>query len=164
MRPISTAFILLSFLALAVYAIPIESSGSKSKEHVEIMEKSVSPVSKAAEVGINFNFDLLGIAEAVSNAIKTAANREAFVRNLMYTAFYASNQKYNVMVFNLAVGQEHSLTGVKAYASAVYDGIIYGVWVFESGTFENKGDGGWINWAFKGWFDRNGMHVSFRKP
>ncbi|MCY9402193.1 stress response protein YvgO, partial [Bacillus haynesii] len=34
----------------------------------------------------------------------------------------------------------------------------------ESGQFTNQGDGGWINWAFKGWFDRNGQNVTVRKP
>ncbi|MCM3738638.1 stress protein, partial [Bacillus cytotoxicus] len=28
----------------------------------------------------------------------------------------------------------------------------------------NQGDGGWINWAFRGWFDRNGNHVKFHRP
>lgn len=38
---------------------------------------------------------------------------------------------------------------------------IYGIWAFENGEFTNKGDGGWINWAFKGSFDRDGSHVKF---
>ncbi|MBJ3792196.1 stress protein, partial [Bacillus sp. OA1] len=36
--------------------------------------------------------------------------------------------------------------------------------VFEDGEFTNKGDGGWINWAFRGWFDRDGGHVKFYRP
>ncbi|MFP3821487.1 stress protein, partial [Bacillus sp. SIMBA_008] len=36
--------------------------------------------------------------------------------------------------------------------------------VFEDGSFTNKGDGGWINWAFRGWFDRDGDHVEFHRP
>ncbi len=38
---------------------------------------------------------------------------------------------------------------------------LFGIWVFEDGEFTNKGDGGWINWAFRGWFDRDGGHVKF---
>ena len=68
------------------------------------------------------------------------------------------------MVFNLSQGYHNGLRGVKFYGSANYHGVIYGIWVFESGQFTNQGDGGWINWAFKGWFDRNGQTVTFRKP
>lgn len=27
-----------------------------------------------------------------------------------------------------------------------------------------KGDGGWINWAFRGWFDRDNQHIEFHRP
>ena len=64
----------------------------------------------------------------------------------MESSFYASGQKYNVMVFNLSQEYEDHFNGVQFYGSAVYDGITYGIWVFEDGSFTNKGDGGWINW------------------
>lgn len=31
--------------------------------------------------------------------------------------------------------------------------------VFESGQFTNHGDGGWVDWGFRGWYERNGGHV-----
>lgn len=40
------------------------------------------------------------------------------------------------------------------YDSVEYDGITFGIWVFEDGTFVNNGDGGYINWTFVGSFDR----------
>lgn len=116
---------------------------------------------RAASVGVNFNFDVLGIANSISASISSAQNRDAFVKNLANTAFYAAQSKYHVMVFNLNVAHSHGLEGVKSYGSASYDGIIYGIWVFEKGWFHNQGDGGYINWAFIGWFHREGGYVSF---
>ncbi|MFF7414175.1 stress protein [Streptomyces lydicus] len=125
-----------------------------------------SPVDVGANANLNFNVDVLGIANKIESSIKTAQNREGFVKNLMESAFYASGGQYNVMVHNLSQPYEEHLNGVKAYGSATYDGVVYGIWVFEDGEFTNQGDGGYINWAFKGWFDRpdNGGYVKFSRP
>ncbi|OJH61898.1 stress protein, partial [Bacillus subtilis] len=53
---------------------------------------------------------------------------------------------------------------VQCCGRTVYDGISYGIWVFEDGTFTTKGDGGWINWDFRGWFDRDVSTVAFPRP
>lgn len=124
----------------------------------------ISPETTAAEVGLHVNLDVLGIANQIADAIKSSQNRDGFVKNLMESSFYASGQTYNVMVFNLSQEYEDHLNGVQFYGSAVYDGITYGIWVFEDGTLTNKGDCGWINWAFRGWFDRDGSTVEFHRP
>lgn len=121
------------------------------------------------EVGASFNVDVdvLGIAEAIAGAVSADQNRDAFVKNLMETAFYKADQRYNVMVCNLNNDYEAHFNGVQMYASADYNGIIFGIWVFEDGEFINRGDGGWINWAFQGWFERSGdqgHYVTFHKP
>jgi hypothetical protein len=41
-----------------------------------------------------------------------------------------------------------------AIGDATYDGVVYGVWIFEQGTFVNNGDGGYINWAAYGLINR----------
>ncbi|KPC60525.1 hypothetical protein [Streptomyces chattanoogensis] len=125
-----------------------------------------SPVDVGANANLNFNVDVLGIANKIEASIKTAQNREGFVKNLEESAFYAAGGQYNVMVMNLSQGYEDHFNGVKAYGSATYDGVIYGIWVFEDGEFTNLGDGGYINWAFRGWFDRpnNGGYVKFSRP
>ena len=41
---------------------------------------------------------------------------------------------------------------------------VFDFYVFDKGTFKNDGDGGDINWAFYGNFDRDGMTVSFEPP
>lgn len=48
----------------------------------------------AADVSINFEIDVLGIADAIKQAISNPGNREGFVKNLMETAFYKAGQQY----------------------------------------------------------------------
>ncbi|AXE24274.1 stress protein [Streptomyces globosus] len=103
------------------------------------------------------------IMNIVTEAIERKQNRSGYVKSLMEGAFYESGQRYNVMVINDANGHTAHLNGI------VYDARVsgihgkYRVIVFESGQFTNHGDGGWINWAFRGWFDRDGGHVNFRR-
>ncbi len=112
---------------------------------------------------INVNLDVLGIANAISNAVYAGQDRSAFVKNLMESTFYAAGQQYNVMVFNLGQNYHDQFSGVKFYGSAMYQNLTFGIWAFESGEFTNQGDGGWINWAFRGSFERNGNQVKFNK-
>ncbi|MFE5511962.1 hypothetical protein ACFQ9J_15290 [Streptomyces sp. NPDC056529] len=53
------------------------------------------------------------------------------------------------------------LQGVRSDVKVTSDYGTYRVIAFESGTFTNHGDGGWINRGFKGWFDRDGGSVTF---
>lgn len=115
-------------------------------------------------VNFNVNLDVLGIANSIRDAVVQNANRSGFVKNMMESTFYSAGQKYNVMVFNLAQNYEDHFRGVKFYGSAVLNGVVYGIWVFEDGEFTNQGDGGWDNWAFRGWFDRDGKYVKFYRP
>ncbi|KJR68056.1 hypothetical protein [Bacillus velezensis] len=150
-------------LGAALSLTPLSFVSAKETPVPQNMAQRSSDVS-AKDVGLNIDVDLLGIGNSIADAIKSAQNRDGFVKNLMESSFYASGQKYNVMVFNLSQEYEDHFNGVQFYGSAVYDGITYGIWVFEDGSFTNKGDGGWINWAFRGWFDRDGDHVEFHRP
>jgi hypothetical protein len=114
-------------------------------------------------VNFNVHLDVFSIGNGISNAIITSQNRPGFVKNLMHTASFQL-PNYNVMVFNLSQEYEPRLKGIVFYGSAVYQRrITFGIWAFESGEFINKGDGGWINWAFTGNFERNGGYVKFHK-
>jgi hypothetical protein len=161
--------------------LPEELENIESELYPELENISSEKVSKDLEVyfngnvekvgleravfgGINVNVDVLGIAKSIISGINSARNRGGFVKNLCNTAFYGARQRYNVMVINLSNAYEERLSGVKFYASANYDKVIYGIWVFESGTFINKGDGGYINWSFRGRFQRNRGYVRFWKP
>ncbi|ABS75389.1 MULTISPECIES: hypothetical protein [Bacillus] len=150
-------------LGAALSLTPLSFVSAKETPVPQNMAQQSSDAS-AKDVGLNIDVDLLGIGNSIADAIKSAQNRDGFVKNLMESSFYASGQKYNVMVFNLSQEYEDHFNGVQFYGSAVYDGITYGIWVFEDGSFTNKGDGGWINWAFRGWFDRDGDHVEFHRP
>ena len=62
-----------------------------------------------------------------------------------------------VMVFNLSQPYDSSkLKGVIEFQTVDYHGINYGIWIFRGGEFTNRGDGGYINWAFWGSFERTG--------
>ncbi|HEV7980340.1 hypothetical protein [Amycolatopsis sp.] len=101
----------------------------------------------------------------ISAAIAQNQNRSGYVKSLMEGSFYDARQRYNVMVIKAGHNYTANLKNI------VYDATVHGsdypafrVIVFSSGTFTNRGDGGWINWAFRGWFNRDGMTVNFRRP
>lgn len=68
------------------------------------------------------------------------------------------------MIFNLGQPHEVKFENVSSYKNVYKYGTTYGVWIFKKGRFENKGDGGYINWAFSGWYDQNGKTIDFRSP
>lgn len=112
---------------------------------------------------LNIDVDVLGIFQAILFGISANQNREGFVKDLMETTFYPAKEQYNVMVFNLSQEYEARFNGVQIYGAANHGDVVYGIWVFEDDEFTNKGDGGYINWAFRCWFYRDGSHVKFRK-
>jgi hypothetical protein len=160
MKPIVVCSMsIVTMMYAAVFAAGCASDDAEGRDQ-EVTAEAV-----AAQVGGNFNvnIDVLGVANAIAGAVSSSQNRPGWVKNVMETAYNSAGRQYNVMVFNLNQEYTDSLNNVKFYGSAVYNGITYGIWIFESGTFENKGDGGWINWAFQGCFNRNGGHVEFTK-
>ena len=124
-----------------------------------------------ASANLNVDVDVNALTNTITQAISSAANRNGVVKQIMNAAYYQTNQRYNVMVFNLNQNYDASgLVGVKYYKNVTYDptnsNIPFGVWVFESGTFVNQGDGGYINWCFGGSFKRSGQNnqtVTFSK-
>ena len=117
--------------------------------------------------------DFSGLEDLIRSTKDTTNNREGFVKKLAESAFnQLTDEKYNVMVFNMNQSYTERLNGVQLFKEEVYDDgfngdIHYGVWIFEDGEFINRGDGGYINWAFQGWFERTGdqgHHVIFTRP
>ncbi|MEW1722828.1 stress protein [Streptomyces sp. NPDC093109] len=135
---------------------------------VQADAKTVQPAQvgvAATKVKVTIAMDQLGKSKAITdalNSIKTD-NRGTFVRDAMNKAFVAAGSRHNVMVFNLSQGYKERLTNKRVYANVQWGNIYYGLWIFESGEFTNTGDGGWINWGFRGWFDRNDKHVKFKR-
>ncbi|MCK2240541.1 MULTISPECIES: hypothetical protein [unclassified Crossiella] len=134
---------------------------------------SQSPASIAAAQGIKIDVftntvdittKIYGI---VADAIKTHQNRGGYVKSLMEGGFYDARERYNVLVIKADHPYDVNLQG-KVYDARVHSDAYpdFHIYVFDSGTVVNRGDGGWINWAFRGWFDRpgNGGTVNFHKP
>ena len=119
-------------------------------------------------VNLNFNADLLGIGQAIANGIHANQNREGFVINLLNTAHFQLKQQYNVLICNLSQHpQDGMLNDVVLYGSGICDGVTFGIWGFTTGIFIHEGDGGYINWAMKGIFNRigdGGKYVVFARP
>ncbi|QLE45904.1 stress protein (plasmid) [Nostoc sp. C052] len=116
----------------------------------------------AGELGISAA--QLGIE--INNLVVGSQNREGFVKGMMEKATFAAGSKYSVMVFNMSQPYDHNLKNVKFFKQTNYQGVPYGIWIFRDGSFVNKGDGGFINWAFNGNFKRSGNQghtVTFSK-
>jgi len=106
------------------------------------------------------------IFDIVVQAIEQNQNRSGYVKSLVEGAFYDADQAHNVMV----IKADHPYT-TENLENVVYDATVHGdgypsfrVLVFDSGVITNEGDGGYINWAFRGWFDRSDMTVTFHQP
>lgn len=109
----------------------------------------------AQNVDVGINIDANGLVRDVASAIRGKSNRAACVKAMREAAYSRARQRANVMVFNLNQNYRKRLNKAvfKRFSCA---GISYGLWVFRSGTFVNKGDGGYINWAFDGRWKRIG--------
>ncbi|MFF5448015.1 stress protein [Streptomyces sp. NPDC012888] len=165
------ALTLVSTIAAAGVLLPVTASYAAEAPLAKPRPAAVQPVAPGEAGALAGRVDvasaILDITQKIYNivneAIERGQNRSGYVKSLMEGAFYESGQRYNVMVINNANHHTANLHGV------VYDAKVsgihgtYRVLVFESGQFTNHGDGGWINWAFRGWFDRDGGYVNFRR-
>ncbi|MFD4376640.1 hypothetical protein [Streptomyces sp. NPDC058486] len=168
--PALDAKTLSSLDAKALSALDVKSLDAKALAALDGKAPSnrvqaAQPGTKAWAVAVEVIIAVVGLAEQIYNitvgALEAGQNRGGYVKSLMEGAFYDSGQRYNVMVINDANRYTMDLKGI------VFDGKVksnygtYRVIAFESGTFVNHGDGGWINWAFQGWFNRDGGNVTF---
>jgi len=85
-----------------------------------------------------------------------SGQREGFVRALLEKTRMATNRKCNIMIFNMSNDYKADLVGYKMFEKIEFHGFTYGIFLFESGIFTNKGNGGWSNWGFYGVFVRSG--------
>ncbi|MCO1574224.1 hypothetical protein M8C13_00435 [Crossiella sp. SN42] len=100
----------------------------------------------------------------ITNAVDRHENREGYVKSIVLGAFYEAGQRYNVLVIKYRHKYTANLQNVVYDAKVSADGYpAFRVVVFSSGQVVNNSDGGWENWGFKGWFDRNGNTVTFRQ-
>jgi hypothetical protein len=118
---------------------------------------------------VNVKIDLNKTVDDISKTIGAAKNREAWVRGLQEKLIAKYGKDHNIMIFNMQQGWDFNPPpGTYKFYRKTFDGgllgqIDYGIWVFRSaGVFKNKGDGGYINWAFYGDTTRNGGTVTFK--
>jgi hypothetical protein len=90
-----------------------------------------------------------------------------WVRDVMRAAYAKENGNKNVLIFhdqasnaqlNGGVHQHYELSINKLGGTKGFE-----VWVFDDGTFERAGDGGYSNWGFTGCFEQSGSYVKFKK-
>lgn len=127
---------------------------------------ATSPTSAQVGASVNANIDVNKVYGDITNGIRSLKNRDACVKGASEIAYSAVNQRYNVIVFNLSNDYSANLPGA-VFKQIQCAGLEFGVWIFQEGTFINKGDGGFINWAFQGNFKRTGNDnktVIFPRP
>ena len=76
-----------------------------------------------------------------------------------WLAHYSSGGK-NVIIFKNGIDAQ--LGSYEYEMNEELGGERYNIYVGASGDFLNKGDGGWINWAMTGDYEKNGNLVRFR--
>ncbi|MBP2478470.1 hypothetical protein JOF53_007342 [Crossiella equi] len=119
---------------------------------------SVDIISGTVETGAK-------IAKIIIDAVAHAQNREGYVKSMVEGTFYEMGQHLNVLVIKDKHPKQVNVNGLAFQGRAHGDGYPdYMIYAFESGHVVNQGDGGYINWGFRGWFDKNGNTVDFRKP
>jgi hypothetical protein len=160
-----TATLALTPLATLKPASAVEQFNQQTIQSAHTEANLIAQGSAAAAGDLAIGAAELGLQ--INNLVVASKNRPGFVKGLMEQATYAARGKYNVMVFNMSQPYNRNIRGVKFFKQANYQGVPYGIWIFEDGTFTNKGDGGFINWAFNGRFQRSGNQghtVTFQKP
>ncbi|MFF8265720.1 stress protein [Streptomyces virginiae] len=179
-RTTTLATIALTALTLTgAAALPAQAAGHPAPTPAALSAPAspatASPASAAAEpdaaaaadksVNVSVSMDQLGHGKAIADALRAIKtdNRGTFVQEAVDKAFKAAGGQHNVMLFNLSQNYNDQFQGTRLYANVQWGNIHYGLWIFESGQFTNQGDGGWINWGFVGWYERNGGHVKFNR-
>jgi len=91
--------------------------------------------------------------------------REAFTKNTAAETRRARPDKNVMVVFNAHDQNftecEHTIVTCALTPPRTMN---YHLYVFKDGTFTHNGDGGFINWAFEGFFKREGNKVTFTAP
>lgn len=116
---------------------------------------TTSPASAQVGASVSANVDVNKVYGDITRGVLSLKNRDACVKAASEIAYSAVNQRYNVMVFNLSNDYSANLPGA-IFKQIQCAGKEFGVWIFKEGRFINKGDGGFINWAFQGNYKRTG--------
>ena len=155
---------LLIILVFIATMIPI-TLGSSAKNRALAGEKVLFGLPIEWYLGLYVTFDAVGFARMLADLGKISRNREAFVKDAMYKAMYASHGNYSVLVYSLRKdykwidepSMDHTL-----YTSMTYNKNIYGIWVFQdTAIFQNLGDDDPKQWAYYGRYKKVGKQITF---
>jgi hypothetical protein len=159
-------------LALAAASAALVAVPAATLAPAQAADASTQQSQKAAAQGpgsVDLISGYLGVANQILDVVvaqvETNNNREGWLQALQNAAWFQFDEGKNVMVIK-ADQYEGNLQGVQLDAIYKYPGLPdMRVLVFDSGTVTNTGDGGYINWAFQGWFDRTSdSTVEFHTP
>ncbi|KAF6752598.1 ectomycorrhiza-regulated small secreted protein [Ephemerocybe angulata] len=133
-------------------------------------ERSISELQPRA-IGAAVRIVAKGI-EAIVKLIKGRIEHDKTERGKFTLHFvqeaHRKNPKFNWLIVHTAhtkdfVGKEGVGWGHRhqEFPVSFSKTIGYEIYYFKKGSFDLKGDGGYLNWAFSGNFKKNGKHVDF---
>lgn len=137
--------------------MPVLETGLQVRQaQVELAEITVEDIIAAAEAAVNLIKGLVQLSHQhdAENQFtqSTVQNLNSQYPNMNVMIYHDTDSK-----FNFPNGQHtHYELDIGLGFTEGYE-----IWVFEQGTFDKVGDGGYINWCFSGNFNRNGNHVDF---
>ncbi len=137
----------IAVAAPAQAAVPAEPVGSQISQ-----QESVSG-------DVSLSFDPVAVANAIKDAVNDQSDRGGAVRAALDVA--SAQSKVNVAIANK--DQDTTSQGEVWAEHLDIKGGNYVVYFYDrEGSITNNGDGGWINWGFKGVYDRNDNVVTFK--
>ena len=98
---------------------------------------------------------------------RSLLTRSAFVRRAVDKISFETERRYNVLIFDMSETFIENFHGIQSFETLAYieDNRIFGVWVFEHGTFEIYGNAGEDNLGMFGFYEisANGKTICFKK-
>lgn len=102
---------------------------------------------------------LAAVKFTAPTSVKSA--RDEYVKGLRDSYYVNFGGRYNTIAFNLHNAHSYHVYGLVHKSDHRYGLTRYRVLVFRNGWFNNRGDGGYINWAFRGKWVRYDGFVQF---
>ena len=105
---------------------------------------------------------VVGLVQALMGANKDLHEAQSNFTKMYLDTMGPKHPTKNILITCVAhdrnfVNEFHEVADLSVW----FGDIKYDCYIFDSGEFTLKGDGGWINWAFTGSYDRDGGHVVF---
>jgi hypothetical protein len=168
-RPVALAAASAALVAVPATTLATPAHAADSGASTQAAQSAQAAQASSGAGSVDLISGYLGVANQILDIVvaqvETNNNREGWLQALQNAAWYQFDESKNVMVIK-ADQYEGNLQGVQLDAIYKYPGLPdMRVLVFDSGSVTNTGDGGYINWAFQGWWDRPSDNtVNFHLP